>query len=212
MFRGGEQVREGNESLAGECAFQVHVVPVATPAEESQQAGGHIRPWLYMPQRGERLASHFVFGIVEQTQELVAQAAEAEPPEFVTERLARLEQLVEMLRDEEWHLQGRDRARILDALTYFVDPDDMIPDKLPGIGYIDDAIMIELVVQDLKHDIAAYEDFCSFRTDRPKKDFAEKVAARRQSLQSRMRRRRRKERDAARSRPRPGTRTRFRLL
>jgi uncharacterized membrane protein YkvA (DUF1232 family) len=148
--------------------------------------------------------------IIEQTQELVAEAAQAEPPEFVTVRLARLEQLIEMLRDDEWQLQGRDRVRILDALTYFVDPDDMIPDKLPGIGYIDDAIMIELVVQDLEHDIAAYEDFCSFRADGTKNASPEKMEVRRESLQSRMRRRRRKRRDVARSSPRRGGK--FRLL
>jgi len=56
-----------------------------------------------------------------------------------------LEQLIQMLRDDEWRLEGRDRARILDALAYFVDPEDLIPDRLPGIGYLDDAIMVELI-------------------------------------------------------------------
>jgi hypothetical protein len=74
---------------------------------------------------------------------LLTDAVAAKPPDFVVERILRLEQLIEMLRDREWRLEGRDRARILDALAYFVDPDDLIPDRVPGIGYLDDAIMID---------------------------------------------------------------------
>ena len=144
--------------------------------------------------------------VLESAAELVAEAVEAEPPEFVIERLRKLEQLVEMLRDDEWRLEGRDRVRILDALAYFVDPDDLIPDKIPGLGYLDDAIMVELVVQELRHEIKAYEDFCTFRQTQPLAADPDKVEARRTSLQTRMRRRRRRDRESLRSRPR-GSRT-----
>jgi len=130
---------------------------------------------------------------------LVKEAVAAEPPEFVSTRLLKLEQLIAMLRDEEWRLEGRDRARILDALAYFVDPDDLIPDRVPGIGYLDDAIMVELVVQELKHDIGAYEDFCGFR-ESGRAASEDALEDRRQSLQARMRRRRRNERQRHRDR------------
>jgi hypothetical protein len=52
------------------------------------------------------------------------------------------------------------------ALAYFADPQDMIPDNIPVLGYIDDAIMIELVVSELKHEIDAFEDFCRYRARR----------------------------------------------
>lgn len=130
---------------------------------------------------------------------LLERAAAAEPPEFVRGRLQRLQQLIEMLRDREWRLEGRDRARILDVLVYFVDPDDLIPDRVPGIGYLDDAIMVELVVEELKHEIKAYEDFCAFRASRPKSADQTKLEARRKALQTRMRRRRRRERQEHRS-------------
>ena len=142
--------------------------------------------------------------------ELFEEAVAAEPPEFVRERLVKLEQLVEMLRDDEWRLQGHDRARILDALAYFADPDDLIPDRVPGVGYLDDAIMIELIAQELKHDIKAYEDFCEFRKSYPTAKADDKLEARRQSLQARMRRRRRRERQGQRDRPR-ATRSPLRL-
>jgi uncharacterized membrane protein YkvA (DUF1232 family) len=140
--------------------------------------------------------------IVHRAVELVEDANEAEPPEFVLIRLVKLERLIEMLRDDEWRLEGRDRARILDALAYFVDPDDLIPDKLPGIGYLDDAIMVELVVQELKHEIKAYEDFCEFRAERKKSSDkgTDQLEARRGALQGRMRRRRRRDRESQRAR------------
>ena len=148
--------------------------------------------------------------VIRLARELFEQAAAAEPPEFVNKRLVKLEQLIEMLCDDEWRLQGRDRARILDALAYFADPDDLIPDRVPGIGYLDDAIMVELIAQELKHDIKAYEDFREFRKSRPEAEAGDKLETRRQSLQTRMRRRRRREQQDQRDRPRT-TRSPLRL-
>jgi uncharacterized membrane protein YkvA (DUF1232 family) len=132
---------------------------------------------------------------------LVGELGGLEAPEFVHERLRRLGLLVQMLEDAEWRLTGADRARVLDALSYFADPDDLIPDRIPGLGYLDDAIMIELVLQELRHEIEAYERFCEFReAGRPK---AGELESRRDALQARMRRQRRRELAARRSR-RPG--------
>ncbi len=118
----------------------------------------------------------------------------SEPPDFVRERIHKLSLLIRMLVDEEWKLRGADRTRILNALAYFADPDDMIPDRIPGLGYLDDAIMLELVVQDLHHEIEAYEDFCEYR--RQQRGDAGSLDNRRRSLQNRMRRRRRKDRES----------------
>jgi uncharacterized membrane protein YkvA (DUF1232 family) len=133
---------------------------------------------------------------------LVKDVLQVEVPDFVRERIVKLEQLIQMLDDGEWRLEGEDRARVLNALAYFVDPDDLIPDKLPGIGYLDDAIMVELVVQELRHEIDAYEDFCRFREEARKARAldTDKLESRRTALQSRMRRRRRRDRSARASR------------
>ncbi len=142
--------------------------------------------------------------VVREAAKLITEATSAAPPEFVRVRLVKLEQLIEMLSDTEWRLEGLDRARILDALAYFVDPDDLIPDRIPGIGYLDDAIMVELVVQELKHEIKAYEDFCEFRRrSGPQEQREARLETRRDALQTRMRRRRRRDREQHRSRTGP---------
>jgi uncharacterized membrane protein YkvA (DUF1232 family) len=49
------------------------------------------------------------------------------------------------------------------ALVYFAVPGDAIPDDVPVLGFLDDAIMIELSARELQHEIDAYADFCEFR-------------------------------------------------
>jgi len=143
--------------------------------------------------------------IIAGARNLVTGVAEADPPEFVRERIAKLQTLIDMLRDREWRLEGADRNRILDALAYFVDPDDIIPDRVPGLGYLDDAIMVELVVKELTHEIQAYEDFCAFRDEHQDDDDVDKyLETRRGTLQERMRRRRHRERSVSRSKGKKG--------
>ena len=141
--------------------------------------------------------------ILSTASELVTEVADAEAPDFVTERIGKLRLLIDMLEDAEWRLGGADRARVLSALAYFVNPDDLIPDRIPGIGYLDDAIMVELVVSELVHEIQAYEKFCAFRSKTPQNAGA--IESQRSSLQSRMRRRRRDQRELRRVRN-PGRR------
>jgi len=140
---------------------------------------------------------------------LVKKAEAAEPPEFVLSRIEKLDQLTLMLVDEDWRLEGRDRARILNALAYFAEPDDLIPDRVPGVGYLDDAIMVELVVQELRHEIEAYEDFCESRKRSAIARDVQKRETRRRALQARMRRRTRSDREKLKSRS-PGS-SRLRL-
>ena len=85
-------------------------------------------------------------------------------PEFVSSRMKRLGTLIAMVHDTNWGISDAERHEILSALTYFSDPQDAIPDTIPVLGFLDDAIMIELVVEELKHEIDAYEDFLLFRS------------------------------------------------
>ncbi len=97
--------------------------------------------------------------ILARARESIEAARAADLPSFVSLRVRRVARLVDMLEDEQWKLGAPDRAKILCALAYFANPADLIPDEVPVLGYIDDAIMIELVVRELRPEIDAYEDF-----------------------------------------------------
>jgi len=101
--------------------------------------------------------------IVKATRDVIDSLHPGVLPDFVRDRLPRLQAMCAMLEDEEWALPTPERLKLLSALIYFGDPEDLIPDEMPGLGYLDDAIMIELVLRELKHVIEAYDDFCSFR-------------------------------------------------
>ena len=84
-------------------------------------------------------------------------------PDFVAKRLPQLELLIQMLADDEWQLPIADRERLLATFVYFADPEDILPDNIPVIGYLDDIIILELVARELQHVRDAYDDFCHFR-------------------------------------------------
>ncbi|HUO82217.1 MAG TPA: YkvA family protein [Gammaproteobacteria bacterium] len=135
---------------------------------------------------------------------LLSEIRSVDVPQFILERLAKLETMIGMVTDEEWKLPPNEKTRVLNALAYFGEPEDLIPDHIPGLGFLDDAIMIELVVRELKHEIDAYVDFCTFRSveEQRRRQHGMEVTVtreewlrqRRHELHSRMRRRRRRER------------------
>jgi uncharacterized membrane protein YkvA (DUF1232 family) len=101
--------------------------------------------------------------LVDGARQLLQQSRQTEAPECVRKRLDDLGTLLAMLEDPEWPLEAADRQRIVVAISYFADPSDMIPDKIPGLGFLDDALMAELVIRELKHDLEGYRDFCAYR-------------------------------------------------
>jgi uncharacterized membrane protein YkvA (DUF1232 family) len=134
--------------------------------------------------------------IVAAAEGLLQDVSAVDAPGFIIERLNKLRLMINMLSDLEWRLPHQEASRVLNALAYFAEPEDLIPDSIPGLGFLDDAIMIELVVRELKHEIDAYQDFCDYR-QRLQRGGSNTTASRsgwlderRKSLQSRMRRRR----------------------
>ena len=129
---------------------------------------------------------------------LLEDAGNLQMPDFIMERLDKLDALIAMLRDEGWALGEEDRQRVLSALVYFADPNDIIPDNIPVLGYFDDAIAIELCVRELRHELDAYEEFCDYRQAESERrglaasavGRADWLANRRDELQDRMHRRR----------------------
>lgn len=123
-------------------------------------------------------------------------------PDFIARRLPDLDAMIAMLKDKEWKLPRPDRERLLATFVYFGDPEDIIPDEIPAIGFIDDVILIELLIRDLRHVREAYDDFCKFRDSYGTKYGGDpdpamrrkRLDTRRKQLHERMKRRQRRER------------------
>ena len=136
--------------------------------------------------------------IIEAINDVLAEIRQNEPlPDFVGERIPELESLISMLTDDEWHLPEADRERLLATFVYFADPEDILPDHIPVIGYLDDVIIIELAIRELRHVRVAYDDFCQFREEFDKANGKnvdpvirrDRIDRRRQQLHQRMQRR-----------------------
>ena len=130
----------------------------------------------------------------------LSQDIKVDVPPFVSERIQKLETLVAMIEDSEWKIPDEERSDVISALAYFSDPEDLVPDHIPVLGFLDDAIMIELVADELKGDIEAFEEFCAYREREEDRSGdstitrEEWLGAKRRELHSRMRNRRNKRR------------------
>lgn len=87
---------------------------------------------------------------------------------FMRAQLKKLRMMVEMLDDKEWPLDEQERLDVVSALAYFYRDKDAIDDELGKLAAIDDAIIVELVVRELQHEIDAYREFCEFRASAEK--------------------------------------------
>jgi uncharacterized membrane protein YkvA (DUF1232 family) len=101
--------------------------------------------------------------IEQAARELLRQTHETELPEFIAARMDKLGIVIDMINDEEWNLSAHERRHVLSALAYLCDPEDLIPDRIPGLGFLDDAIYAEIVLGELRNEISLYEEFCAFR-------------------------------------------------
>ena len=136
--------------------------------------------------------------IMEAIHDVLADIKASDPlPDFVAKRIPEIEQLIQMLMDDEWKLPKSERERLLSAFIYFGDPEDILPDDIPVVGYLDDIIILELVTRELQHVREAYDDFCQFRHKFDREhgksiDGAvrrDRIDRRRQQLHQRMKRR-----------------------
>lgn len=97
----------------------------------------------------------------------LARWLQAQPREdavaILAERLRRGEHLRRMLEDEAWELDEdlRERSRML--VNYLREVDDLIPDDLPLLGHLDDALLVELAWPAFRDQSLDYGDFCRFR-------------------------------------------------
>ncbi len=94
-------------------------------------------------------------------QDLPAETAEA----TINIRLARAESLRRMLDDPDWSLSANMARSGRHLLEYIRRIDDLIPDDLPLIGHLDDALLVELSWPEFSGEVQDYLDYSRFRSE-----------------------------------------------
>ncbi len=61
-----------------------------------------------------------------------------------------------MLTDSSFVMKWESKGAIVAALIYFISPVDAIPDVIPGVGYVDDAVVIGWVLHKISEEVARY--------------------------------------------------------
>ncbi len=182
-------------------------MPLTVTLEISDPELDHFRSVMHRTR--ERAAGRSPQDISAAARRAVARLAAGTHSPFVVNRLRKVEALVGMLEDEEWQLPEPGRTRVLEGLAYIAESHDLVPDDVPVLGLVDDAIMIELVLRELRHELESYQEFDEFRREEAARRGAagshktvsreDWLGSQRRALHDRMRERR--ERDLERGAP-----------
>ena len=84
-------------------------------------------------------------------------------PRFVIDAIEVLADLTDLVQDEAYSAPKKVREAVLAAIAYFSSPDDLIADNVPGLGFLDDAIMIKFIKDEFQHELWGYRKFCKLR-------------------------------------------------
>lgn len=76
--------------------------------------------------------------------------------EWLKSMLNRVTILYEMVRDADYRIDRRSKALIAAGLLYFLLPVDMTPDFIPGIGYLDDALVLSALWKIVQEQVDRY--------------------------------------------------------
>lgn len=84
-------------------------------------------------------------------------------PDCIAQRLGRVEPLSRMLADAAWAPANEALPQVKAVLAYVLGEDGLIPDWVPQVGRLDDAIVIEVAWPRISGEVLDYLDFCRLR-------------------------------------------------
>lgn len=100
---------------------------------------------------------------VSQAKKEIAKIRATNADGYILNQVNNLESMISMVEDKVWKIKKVNMEKINATIKYFVDEDDVIPDNIPGIGYLDDCIIIDSTMDDVYDELMEFEDFCRTR-------------------------------------------------
>jgi uncharacterized membrane protein YkvA (DUF1232 family) len=82
---------------------------------------------------------------------------------YVVDQVGCLQMMLSMVEDKTWVIADSNKEKINATIKYFIDDDDVIPDHIPGVGYLDDCIVIDGTMDAVEDEMLEYKDFCRAR-------------------------------------------------
>ena len=97
--------------------------------------------------------------------------------EVLDVRLSRIDGLRRMVADPNWDCAAAHCAHVEKMLCYLDQQENLIPDRVPLLGKLDDVLLLELTWPALSAEVDEYEDFSHYRdTDHPQGSGSEQWA------------------------------------
>ena len=93
-------------------------------------------------------------------------------PPFVLEAIEVLADLVDLIQDEAYAAPKKVQDEVLAGLAYFANPEDLIPDHVPVLGFLDDAIMVKFIEEEFKHELWGFRKFRRMRDSAEQRPWA----------------------------------------
>lgn len=102
-------------------------------------------------------------GIIRDARRLVKEVRDSDRvPRFVADAISTLEDMTQIIEDEDYRAPQSVKNQVLAGLAYFSNPEDLIPDHIPALGFLDDAIMVKFVEEEFRHELWGYRKFRGF--------------------------------------------------
>jgi len=82
---------------------------------------------------------------------------------FIKVRMRRAGEMRAALKDTQWQVAADLAAKMRTLLAYIDALDGLIPNDIPVVGLLDDAILVDVAMDSLRSELDEYADFCRFR-------------------------------------------------
>jgi uncharacterized membrane protein YkvA (DUF1232 family) len=112
--------------------------------------------------------------IIKDAREIVAEVKKSKKtPKFVIEAISVLSDLTDLVVDEDYAAPQKVKEEVLAGVAYFSNPEDLIPDHIPGLGFLDDAIMVKFIEEEFRHELWGYRKFQKARDTSEQRPWAD---------------------------------------